>query len=87
MISYSKMLICTPTEIAKTIGMSPSNLHNTYIASKVNPKSNKQNMLKAIDIGTYCLIHNVTPDELKLLVSLSVEIKTRMVEKVKGITL
>ena len=72
-------LICSQADIAKVCGMTPNNINTTYVGV---PK--KQSMLKALDMGTYCILNEISHSELKLFLSMSVEVKRHIMEKING---
>jgi len=80
------MMLKAP-EIAHIVGMSYSNLRTTYIKTPNKPKVKKQAMLRALDMGSFCIKHNISHTELELLAKLSGEIKNQMMNKMKEINL
>ena len=82
-----KDLICTPTEIADACGMSVKNLRKTYVKTETDPKEDKQGMLECMDIGAFCKKHGVSQGELKILATLSKELKQQILNKMTGVTL
>ncbi len=87
MNSAYKELICTPKQIADACGMSVKNLRKTYVKTDSDPKEDKQGMLECMDIGTYCLINGVSSGELKILATLSKELKQQILNKMTKVEL
>lgn len=56
-------LLCSRKDIAVAWGSSPNNIGKTYVN---NPEKSSQ--LQVLDMGTFCMLNNITPDMLKMYV-------------------
>lgn len=60
---HEQDLLCDRTEIARTWGTTPNNIGRTFIN---NPKKSTQ--LKMLDMATFCMQNNITPELLRMYV-------------------
>ena len=67
--------------------MSEKNVRMTYIGAVSSPRTDKEGMLKCLDLGTYCIINNVSQAELKFLIAVSRKLGDEMLAKMHKVSL
>lgn len=67
--------------------MSEKNVRLTYIGAVSCPRRDKEGMLKCLDLGTYCVVNNVSQAELKFLIGISKRVGDEMLNKMYKVEL
>ena len=63
--------LVTPKQIADHIGMTARNVNKTY------KQDGKEDFLEVLQLGTFCKINRIRPQDLKALVPFRTELKSK----------
>ncbi len=77
-INIEENALCNRYQVATAFDTTPNNIGRTYL----NPKQNifkKHQQFKVLDMGSYCILNNITPDMLKLYVEYGIKITNAIV--------
>lgn len=69
-------LLCKPEDFEATCGMTARNIRKTYIQNPL-----KHDMLKCLDMGSFCLQNNVSQEELYTIVHILKQSKEKHIFK------